>query len=349
MRSARDRVLATPAAKLAPIGRHVIVGYRDPTELTRLIALGAVGGVFVTARNAQALSVDELAAEIAGFQATARTYGHPPLIIATDQEGGMIARLSPPLSRPPSLAVLLREMPDGPLAIRDAADAAGRDLVRVGVTLNFAPVVDLDFGIRNPDDRHSRIGERAISSDPAVVIMAARAYCEGLALHHVICTLKHFPGLGRVSADTHVGSASLATARVELERMDWRPFREVFATTSAAVMVGHVAADALDRSRPASTSRAVIDVLRKDWNFSGLIVTDDLTMAATMNSQSGVGGAAVAAISAGVDLLLVSWDVDQVYSVLDALLRSHAAGQLDGATLAASAQRLDRHGGKRLR
>ncbi len=342
-RATRQSVFDAPRADLAAIGRHVIAGYRDPMELKRLVAAGAVGGVFVTARNVGTKTVAKLAADIAEFQTIARENGHPPLIITSDQEGGMVSRLSPPLARPKALAKVIQGSKgedDRAKAVRDAAEAAGRDLAKLGVTLNFAPVVDVDFGIRNPADRHSRIGQRAISKDPAAVALAAIAYCEGLRASGVMCTLKHFPGLGRVKADTHVGKASLATPVSELDQIDWLPFRETLAASSAAVMVGHVTLAALD-TRPASASRAVVHgILRDKWRFNGLVVTDDLTMVASATHDGGIGASAVSALAAGVDLLLVSFDTDQIYTVIDALLRARAAGTLNAGELATSTQRI---------
>ena len=333
----RNNAIATPVTDLAAVGRHVIVGYQDPQELLGLIARGAVGGVFVTARNAASKSVEQLSAEIAGFQTAARDNGFPPLVIATDQEGGFVSRLSPPLPKPQMPSQMIGGVKDaGTLdlaAIRAAAENAGRDLARVGVTLNFAPVADLNFSIRDSRDRHSRIADRAIARDPAIVGAVARAYCEGLSAAGVQCTLKHFPGLGRVAGDTHLGAARLVASRAELESEDWRPFREVIAATGAAIMVGHASLDAVDASLPASMSPAVIDgVLRDAWKFRGIIVTDDLTMQATSNRAGGTGAAAVAALAAGVDYVLVSYDHAQVYPVLQALLRARAEGKLGTAT-----------------
>lgn len=343
-RDRRGAVLRTPGPDLARLGRHVMVGYRNIEELRRLVRLGAVGGVFVTTRNAAAKSVTELAAEIAELQTIARTSGHGPLIVATDQEGGMVSRLSPPLPKPVTLAALIGEARAGPALQRQIEEHAfdvGRHLANVGITLNFAPVTDLDFGIRDPTDQLSRIGERAIGSDPGDVAFAANAYCRGLAAAGVLCTLKHFPGLGRVRGDTHIMSANLATPQATLENTDWRPFRRVLASTPAAVMMAHVVAQAIDAERPASASRAVIDgILRRAWKFDGLVVTDDLTMIAASGRTGGIGAAGVEALGAGADLLLVAYDTDQVYALLDALVAAWRDGRIGEDKLTASARRL---------
>ena len=349
LRTARERVLATAPADLALIGRHVMAGYRDPTEIRLLIARGAVGGVFVTARNARHLTVAALTAEIAGFQALAKQHGHSPLIIATDQEGGFVSRLSPPLASPPLLSAVIAAktgVGERRAAVTEAAAMAARDLKRVGVTLNFAPLADLDFGIRNPADKMSRIGERASGRSPELVAEVAGAYCRAASEAGVRCTLKHFPGLGRVAADTHVEGAVLGEPVPTLAAEDWVPFRRVLAETDAALMVGHVRLVAADAGEPASLSKAVIgDIVRGQWGFDGLIVTDDLNMGAVFDLPGGIGAGAVKSLDAGADLLLVSWDPDQVYPMLDALLQAHAAGRLDAANLARSQARLRRLAG----
>ncbi|MGE3916736.1 MAG: glycoside hydrolase family 3 N-terminal domain-containing protein [Hyphomicrobiaceae bacterium] len=344
--TAKHRVLDRAGPSLATVGRHVMAGYRDLDELRRLVEAGAVGGVFVTARNAAGKSEAQLADEIAGLQAIAHRSGLGPLIVATDQEGGMVSRLSPPLPRPAPLSEIVRRAPEPEArdrAVRELAMETGRALARVGVTLNFAPVADLDFGIRDPADRLSRIGERAISSDGDIAGAVAAAYCEGLLAEGVLCTLKHFPGLGRVRGDTHIASARLAVPVAELEGADWRPFRRAIAS-GAAVMMAHVIVEPLDAVQPASSSRPVIDgILRRAWGFDGMVVTDDLTMIAATSGEGGLGGAGTRALAAGADLLLVAYDTDQVYPLLLALLEARERGEIGDDTLAASRLRLERH------
>ena len=196
---------------------------------------------------------------------------------------------------------------------------------RLGVNLNFAPVVDLDFGMRNPNDAFTRISDRAIAADPAVVADVAGWYCDGLAAHGVRCTLKHFPGLGRVFADTHRSEGVLDTPLGDLEKADWVPFRRLLGRAGSLVMVGHVRLSALDPNHPVSLSRpAITDLLRGAWGYDGLIITDDLCMGAIYSRSEGIGRASLRALNAGVDLLLVSWDGEQVYPVLAALLAARA-------------------------
>jgi beta-N-acetylhexosaminidase len=308
-------------ADFSEIGRRLIVGYTSAEEVKALIRVGAVGGVFVTARNVRGRTRQEVSREILDLRTTASNSGFGPLIVATDQEGGLVTRLSPPLERPPRLAQAVRGITD-PEARRKVAyetgERKGRELASIGVNLNFAPVADLDHGIRNPEDRMSRIGERAVSTDPAIVADVVGAYCDGMMAAGVRCTFKHFPGLGRVANDTHVSSARLKTSRDELDRTDWVPFKRARTVRGAVVMVGHVALDAVEPNVPASLSRPVIDgVLRKELGFEGPVVTDDLCMAAVSDLRGGVAAGVERSLAAGADYALIAYDAAQIYAVLD--------------------------------
>jgi beta-N-acetylhexosaminidase len=218
----------------------------------------------------------------------------------------------------------------------------GRELASLGINLNFAPVLDLrPEAKRNRLDFNTLITQRAISDDPAKVSAIAGAYIHGLESMGVNATVKHFPGLGRVGADTHHFTAHLDTTVAELEATDWRPFRDMLSTTGARLMVGHVAVTALDPGRPASHSKAVVDgLIRKAWDYQGIVMTDDLVMGAIY--QHDVCTAVVEALNAGVDLLLVAYDGLQFYRLFGCATNAAARGELDAAMLHDSETRLRR-------
>jgi beta-N-acetylhexosaminidase len=340
----RHEALNADAVALEKLGRHLIVGYSDLDEVHALIRRRAIAGVFLSARNVHGLSAADVRPQIDAMQAIRRDQHLPPLWIAADQEGGDVARLSPPLPRPPRIADILagyRDRADGIAAVRQSAREQGRALADLGVNLNFAPVVDLDRGLVNPNDRFTRIHRRAISNDPQLVTAAADAYCNGLHEAGVRCTLKHFPGLGRVFADTHLGGANLAVAPDELAQSDWVPFRALMARADAVTMLGHVTLTALDRERPVSFSGpTVAGLLRGDWHYRGILITDDFSMGAVYRSRDGLADAAIAAINAGVDLVLVSYDTDQFYTIMHRLLGADREGRLQPEALRQSDERL---------
>jgi len=246
----------------------------------------------------------------------------------------------PPMAE---IVALHRDPAERLLAVRQYAARQGRDLAALGVNLNFAPVVDLNHGVQNPDDRLTRIATRAISADPAVVTEVAGLYCATLKLTGVHCTLKHFPGLGRVYEDTHKVTAELAARPSELEASDWLPFRQLMADDAAFTMLGHARLTAIDRDRPASFSHAVVKgLLREQWKHDGILLTDDFSMGAVTLSREGAAQGAIAALNAGIDLILISYDPDQYFPVMYALLAADRAGSLRADALKASAARLRR-------
>ena len=254
--------------------------------------------------------------------------------------------MSPPLTRLPVLASVVgaaASKAERDKAVDAYADTHGRELASVGVNLNFAPVVDLDHGVRNPGDAFTRIGERAISSDPETVADVADRYCTGLARHGVHCTLKHFPGLGRVHEDTHRSAGRLDANAAELEASDWIPFRRTLGRSGSFVMTAHVVPRDTRQQRVVTTSEEIVGgLLRGQWGYDGPIVTDDMCMGPIYFGWPGIGGAAVQSLWAGVDMLLVSWDSDQVYPVLAALLSADRRGTFNDGRLQLSAARLDR-------
>lgn len=336
-------VLAASAAEARQLGPHFMVGYSSLPDVARLAEQGLIGGVYVTRHNIRGRSVEALRAEIAALQDKRRAAGLPPLVVAADQEGGIVGHLAPPLTKVPALATLTGLAPDEQQAkAEEFGRIHGRELAGLGINLNLAPVLDLKPPARrNRLDFHTLIGQRAIATDPAVVSTIASAYVRGLEESGVGATLKHFPGIGRVRTDTHHFSAHLDTPVKELEVTDWLPFREVLSHSRSALMVGHVTLTAVDPDRAASHSKRVVDgIIRDKWGYQGIVMTDDLVMGAIY--QNDVCKAVVEAINAGVDMLLVAYDGAQFYRVFTCALDGSRQGRLDAAMLRASAARLER-------
>jgi len=340
----RYQVQHADHVQLERLGRHLIVGYRSLKEVRELVKLRSVAGVFLSGQNVRGKSVADIRKQIQSLQRMRQEQGLLPLWIATDQEGGMVSRLSPPLKNLPRISEIVEHHVDlaaREQAVRQFATTQGRELAEIGVNLNFAPVVDLNYGVHNPNDRFTRISQRAISGDPAVVTHVAAWYCAALEEAGVRCTLKHFPGLGRVLEDTHLNHANLATSLAELANTDWAPFRALMSQTRSFTMLGHVRLTAVDADRPASISPAVISgILRGAWKYEGVLITDDFSMRAIYRSSPGIEDGAVAALNAGVDLILISWDPDQFYHVMYALLKAEQRGKIDQQVLQRSDQRL---------
>jgi beta-N-acetylhexosaminidase len=339
----KRNVLHTEAAQAHMLGQHFVVGYTSFDEIAPLAEKGLIAGIYIARHNIAGRTAQALKSEIAALQDRRRVAGLPPLRVAADQEGGIVSHLSPPLTELPALATLAGLPPD--TRVKKAEEFGrihGRELAQIGVNQNFAPVLDLRPAAgRNRFDFNTLTSQRAISDDPATVAEIGLAYVRGLETSGVRATVKHFPGLGRVRADTHHFSAHLDAPPAELEASDWRPFKEVLAGSNAQLMIGHVTVTAVDPDRPASHSKRVVDgIIRQQWNYRGVVITDDLVMGAIYNHN--VCTAVVEALNASVDLLLVAFDGSQFYRLFKCA--SDALGQqgLDMAMLHDSEIRLKR-------
>jgi beta-N-acetylhexosaminidase len=340
----RTAILEADPAILERTGRHLVVGYHSPATVKALVEKKAIAGIFITDHNVRRRKVADIRAEIDALQALRAGQGMPPLIVAADQEGGAVSRLSPPLRRQPGLARVIAKVPAGgdvKAAVVEYARVQASELKRIGVNLNFSPVVDLKIDPKRRSDGETQLRHRALSADPKVVSEAAGWYCDTLREEGVYCTIKHFPGLGRVSLDTHRKMGEIKAPLIELNGADFVPFRSLIGRPHVVTMLGHVRLSELDGAVPASFSKTVIDgLLRTEWGHGGLIITDDFSMGAVTRSKDGVGGAAVKALNAGADLVLVSFSDRDLNAVMTALLEADGKGELDAGKRADSVKRL---------
>ena len=234
--------------------------------------------------------INELRAEI----------GQPDAPVLIDQEGGRVQRLGPP-NWPiyPAGAVFGRLYDIDPAAGLAAARLSARliaaDLDEVGVSVDCLPLADVPVSGAN-----AVIGERAYGTEPAKVAAIARAVTEGLEEGGVLPVLKHIPGHGRATADTHFSLPVVDTSREELEQSDFAPFRALADLPMA--MTAHVVFSALDPAQPATTSATIIDeVIRGLIGFQGLLMSDDVSMNALAGS---ISDRTRALLAAGCDMVL---------------------------------------------
>ncbi|MGF1490481.1 MAG: glycoside hydrolase family 3 N-terminal domain-containing protein [Prochloraceae cyanobacterium] len=343
----KQEVLNQNSQRLANLGQHFIVGYWDFEEVKNLVEKQAIGGVFITQRNVYNKTADEIKQEIESLQAIRASQGLSPLWIASDQEGGNISRLSPPLTKLSTISNIIgkeKNPNNKKQEIIEYTTKKGQELADIGVNLNFAPVVDLNKGIIDPTDRYSRIYDRAISKDKKVVTKVALWYCDTLSKLNIRCTLKHFPGLGRVEGDTHLKEVNLDASITELNADDWLPFRTIMNFSDAFIMLSHVKLTALDGSNPVSFSNKVVKgLIRERWKYDGVLITDDFCMEAVYGSKDGIKVATVKAINAGVDLILISHDPSQYYPAMKSLLIADRIGNINYKLLDESKVRLERN------
>lgn len=327
----KRHVLKTPDKSLQQIGSRFIVGYSDETFIERLVNKQAIGGVFIASRNVRGKNVQQIRQWIDGLQAIQKQNGLPPLVIACDQEGGLVSRLSPPLPQMKSLAQFAE--PLNPEGAYEFGKLQGAQLADCGVTMNFSPVVDLrvDHG-ENPMDKHSLIARRAVSESPQVVAEITRAYVRGLAESDIISVAKHFPGLGSVREDTHLFPAFLDKGRSQLEQADWLPYQMIGQASVAenftfGIMMAHVTLSSVGDDRPASISEKTIAIAKHLAGPNSLLVTDDLNMRPVYYRKGGVGRSAQAALDSGVDYVLLSFRGETYYQCAYHLLKARQAAK----------------------
>jgi len=222
-----------------------------------------------------------------------------PLLVAVDDEGGRVQPLEDVLDPLPSAAALAEQTPD---QLEGLADRRGKDLARLGIDVVFAPVVDVGGG--------GGIGDRSFGDEAGTVIVAAGAYARGLRAAGVLPVLKHFPGQGQASADTHEAPGVVPPLE-QLRISDLEPYAALLAERPVGVMVGHLDVPGLTADGvPASLSPAAIGLLRGGYEFDGLVVTDDLVAMQAVVVRFNVAEAAERALAAGADLLLLAQPTD---------------------------------------
>jgi beta-N-acetylhexosaminidase len=273
-------------------------------------------------------SVGDLKATIAKLQAAARRGGQPPLLIATDQEGGVVKRLpaAPPFESAAGMGA------DGSASrAKQAGVATGAALRSAGINIDLAPVLDV------PSSSTSFLGSRAFGQDPARVRRVGVAFGSGLQTGGVAATAKHFPGLGAAAANTDLGDVTIFSSQAELRR-NLTPFAAAVRSGMKLVMVSNARYPALDPSRrPAVLSKPIVTgLLRGRLGFQGVTITDTLA-APSVRAYTHVP---LRSIRAGIDVLLYSdheKDSADAYAQLRQAVRS---GRLHRATLQQSLDRI---------
>ncbi len=329
------------------IGQMLLVGFRGLTveESASIVADirdRNLGGVLLfdydtpTAKPVRNVaSPEQLATLVSGLQAAAAM----PLIVAIDEEGGRVARLDQRHGFPPTVSEQAMGEHDDLAFTRQEAGRIATTLRAVGVNLNLAPVVDLNVNPSNPI-----IGSlgRSFSADPAVVIEQAGAFIDA---HHqvgVACTLKHFPGHGSSTGDTHLGVVDVTTTWSEIEL---EPFRQLIAGgTVDAVLTAHVFNSTLDPDYPATLSQATVTgILRERLGYDGLVLSDDMQMGA-IRDAFGYEDAVRLAINAGVDVLTIAnqqvLEDGIVGRTIDLVERLVSEGQISEERIDASYRRI---------
>jgi beta-N-acetylhexosaminidase len=338
--SSSDRPAAKPVPRICgdvaalptrdKLAQLLMVGVRNADDARTVVAGQHVGGIFIGGKTDLSMLTDGSLTEIV------RNAGPLPLAVSVDEEGGRVARVSSLIGSSPSPRVLAQTRSvDDVYAI--ALDR-GHKMRGLGITIDFAPVVD----VTNAPDG-TVIGDRSFSSDPAVVTQYAGAYARGLRDAGILPVLKHFPGHGHGSGDSHTGAVTTPPLEA-LQQNDLVPYRTLVSEAPVGVMVGHMEVPGLTGDQPASLSRAAVQLLRDGTGyggppFNGPVFSDDLSEMAAITDRFGVPDAVLRALQAGNDTAL--WvTTEEIEAVLDRLEKAVAAGELAMPAIDASVQRM---------
>jgi beta-N-acetylhexosaminidase len=322
----------------AEAGQFLFVGISDTTLSPRTAKdLKEIkpGAVILFKRNIT--SIPATSALTSALQKASREYSNQTLIIATDQEGGKIARveMNPPMPSPLALGLTKDRR-----LVEAISYETGKFLRYLGFNMNLAPVLDIlsSSGI-------TFIGERSFGFDAQTVSELGVAFAEGQLRAGVLPTSKHFPGAGVLTKDPHVEKVS--SAHFSADALN--PFRQFSGLFPSAIMLSHSSYPTLDSTGvPATFSKKIVsDILIKQLGYKGLIVTDDLRMGATMSSnlslqarESSVGELAVKSFLAGADLLMITWGPLEQTAARDALFNAVKTGRIPRAVFDARVKKV---------
>ncbi|WP_100469182.1 glycoside hydrolase family 3 N-terminal domain-containing protein [Mycobacteroides abscessus] len=325
---------AAPAADLACLSTRdrlaqlLMVGIKDADDARALVRDHHVGGIFVGSWTKKEMLTD-------GSLHDVITAGPIPAAVSIDEEGGRVSRLKDLIGPVPSARELAATQT--PEQVQALSQERAQKMKDLGITIDFAPDADVTDG--DPD---GAIGDRSFSGDPQKVAEYAEAAVRGYQAGGVRAVVKHFPGHGHASGDSHTNGV-VTPPLEQLKDNDLVPYRSLV-TSGAAVMIGHMQVPGLTGDDPASLSGAAVDLLRKGTGYGapaydGVIFTDDLSSMAAITDRFPIEEAVLKSIKAGVDWAL--WvSTEKVGSVLDRLESAYNAGELNADAINASVRRV---------
>ncbi|MGE6664638.1 beta-N-acetylhexosaminidase [Paenibacillus xylanexedens] len=330
MKSLNDLTLEQKVGQLLMCGFH---SQHADEQITRLIRDYHVGGVIYFRRNVE--SVDQLTRLSAELQDMAAEAGALPLMISVDQEGGMVARIDKVgmTQVPGNMALGATGNPEYTL---ECAQILGRELKSIGIDMNLAPVVDVNNNPLNPV-----IGVRSYGEHAESVATHGVAAITGYQSQGIAATAKHFPGHGDTAVDSHLGMVTVPHDRNRLEQMELLPFRKAIEAGVDAIMTAHVMFPSIEPEPiPATLSHKVLTgLLREEMGFEGIIITDCLEMHA-ISKPYGVAEAAVRAVEAGADLILVSHTLQDQVAALEGIYEAVRTGRISEEVIHQAVERI---------
>lgn len=314
------------------IGQMIFAGISGTTmdtDAKKLINQLQVGGIIFYKNNFEnPTQTVQLVNQI-----KAENSSNLPLFLGVDQEGGRVTRLPGALANfPPNKQIGDVNNPEFSYKI---GTLLGLELKKFGLNLDFAPVLDINSNPNNPV-----IGDRSFGNNLEIVSKLGIQTMKGMQSQKVIPTIKHFPGHGDTSVDSHLALPIVNKSLKELMKLELIPFERAIDQGADVVMVAHILIPELDKNNPASMSKSVItDVLRRQLGFTGVIITDDMTMGAIVEHFD-IGKAAVESVKSGSDIILVGHGYDNVEKIHASLKDAIEKGEISQQRINESVERI---------
>ncbi|WP_258166507.1 beta-N-acetylhexosaminidase [Paenibacillus sp. PCH8] len=315
------------------IGQMILAGVQGTTlddQAKQMITDQKVGGIIFYANNVTTL---EGTAKFVQSIKKANQANPVPIFMSVDQEGGKVSRMPENVESIPSNGKV-GQTKDSALA-ETMGELLARQVKLAGFNVDFAPVLDINSNPKNPV-----IGDRSFGSSADLVSRLGIAELKGLRSEGVIPVVKHFPGHGDTSVDSHLDLPVVNKTEKQLAKLEWIPFQAAVKEQVEAVMVAHILFPKLDKDHPASLSDVIIgEHLRGKLKYDGVVITDDLSMGAIAKNYT-LDEAAIATVQAGSDILLVAHSYDSAKTIFDTLMNAVNSGKISKSRIDESVYRI---------
>lgn len=306
-----------------------VEGTKSNGDADRLVREYKVGGIILNGENITTPS--QTVAYINDLKAR-NSINKVPLFLGIDQEGGRITKLPGELQNIPT-NLEIGKMND-PAFSFELGTVLGKLVKAYGFNINFAPVLDVNSNPDNPV-----IGDRSFSANPEIVSELGIQTMKGIQSENIIASVKHFPGHGDTSVDSHLELPTVNKSRTQLEELELIPFKRAIEEGAEMLMVAHILLPKLD-DYPSSMSKVIMtDFLREGLGYDGVIITDDMTMEA-IEGNFDMGDAAIRSIKAGSDIVMVAHDYDKMFQVIEKLKNAVEQGEISEERIDESVTRI---------
>lgn len=341
------RISSAPLTLEEKVGQMMMVffyGSEANEEARKLIEEAHVGGI-IYYNWANELSSPQQVQQLSnGLQQLAKNRENSiPLLIAIDQEGGPVVRLKEGFTPFPG-NYRLGEI-GNPQIVFQVSQAMGKEMLAVGVNMNLAPVVDVSTSFQ------SVLRKRTYGTSPEHTSQLAKAAINGYKASGIVATLKHFPGYGDAQIDPHLGLPVVRKSLAGVQAVELYPFKELVKDADA-IMSAHILIPVLDPRHCATLSSLILeDLLRKEWGYEGVVISDSLSMQGVLDECGDIAEAAVRAIQAGNDILIIGGkklsernqpeeESDEFFKIYHYILNAVTTGRLSEERIDASVQRI---------